>query len=60
MRTKVWPAGSAEPSGWTYELSDSTLANQVAGGVMLRGFGASTIGTTPVVVSYDDLKVIEP
>ncbi|MEU6138428.1 hypothetical protein [Nocardioides sp. NPDC047086] len=60
VRTKVWPAGSAEPSGWTYELTDSTAANQVAGGVMLRGFGSSTIGTTPVVVSYDDLKVIEP
>ncbi|MET8523592.1 hypothetical protein [Nocardioides sp. NPDC004968] len=60
VRTKVWPAGSAEPSGWTYELSDSTLANQVAGGVMLRSFGASTIGTTPVSVGYDDLKVIEP
>ena len=59
-RAKVWPAGSAEPSGWTYELSDSTLANQVAGGVMLRSFGASTIGTTPVLVGYDDLKGIEP
>ncbi|MGY0389316.1 hypothetical protein ACWZJV_20305 [Nocardioides sp. WG-D5] len=59
-RAKVWPAGSAEPSGWTYELSDSTAANQVPGGVMLRGFGSSTIGTTPVEVSYDDLKVIEP
>ncbi|MEI7057878.1 hypothetical protein WBG06_18785 [Nocardioides sp. CCNWLW239] len=60
VRTKVWPAGSAEPSGWTYELTDSTAANQVPGGVMLRGFGSSTIGTTPVRVSYDDLKVVEP
>ncbi|MER7557287.1 hypothetical protein ABTZ46_10120 [Nocardioides sp. NPDC126508] len=60
VRTKVWPAGSAEPSGWTYELTDSTAANQVPGGVMLRGFGASTIGATPVVVSYDDLKVVKP
>ncbi|WP_328532269.1 hypothetical protein OG984_14595 [Nocardioides sp. NBC_00368] len=60
VRAKVWPAGSTEPSGWTYELSDSTVANQLPGGVMLRGFGSSTIGTTPVEVSYDDLKVIEP
>ena len=60
VRTKVWPVGSAEPSGWTYELSDSTAANQLPGGVMLRGYGSSTIGATPVEVSYDDLKVIEP
>ncbi|NGN93058.1 hypothetical protein G5C66_09960 [Nocardioides sp. KC13] len=60
VRTKVWPAGSAEPSGWTYEMSDSTPANQAPGGVMLRGFGSSTIGATPVEVGYDDLKVIEP
>ncbi|GGR48645.1 hypothetical protein GCM10010197_13020 [Nocardioides luteus] len=60
VRTKVWPAGSAEPSGWTYELSDSTAANQVAGGVMLRGYGASTIGSTPVRLSWDDLSVMEP
>ncbi|MFE6646188.1 hypothetical protein ACFVJS_06490 [Nocardioides sp. NPDC057772] len=60
VRTKVWPAGSAEPSGWTYEFSDSTAANQLPGGVMLRGYGSSTIGATPVEVSYDDLKVIEP
>ncbi|MFD7078183.1 hypothetical protein ACFV9G_28515 [Nocardioides sp. NPDC059952] len=59
VRTKVWPAGSEEPSGWTYELSDSTAANQAAGGVMLRSFGSSTIGTTPVRVGYDDLSVAE-
>ncbi|TQL69955.1 hypothetical protein FB381_3878 [Nocardioides albertanoniae] len=60
VRTKVWPAGSSEPSAWTYELSDSTLANQIAGGVMLRSYGSSTIGATPVEVGYDDLSVVEP
>jgi hypothetical protein len=60
VRTKVWPVGSAEPSGWTYELSDSTAANQLPGGVMVRGYGSSAIGATPVEVSYDDLRVIEP
>jgi hypothetical protein len=28
--------------------------------VMVRGFGSSTIGTTPVRVGYDDLLVVEP
>ncbi|MGH3354151.1 MAG: hypothetical protein ACRDPS_26050 [Nocardioides sp.] len=60
VRAKVWPAGSAEPSEWTYSLTDSTVANQLSGGVMLRSYGSSTIGATPVRVSHDDLLVVEP
>jgi streptogramin lyase len=36
IRARVWPAGTAEPSTWLLNTSDSTAAEQTAGAVGLR------------------------
>jgi hypothetical protein len=56
LRVRVWPAGTAEPSAWTYTRTDATAANQVAGALSLKSYAPST-GNNPVTVSYDDLAV---
>jgi len=59
IAAKAWLAGSAEPSGWMFETTDSEAALQQAGSPALKVSvsSASTVPTTRV--SFDNLVVKE-
>ncbi|WP_300681133.1 PKD domain-containing protein [Nocardioides sp.] len=57
LRVKIWKAGTAEPSAWTYTRTDSTAADQVAGAISLKSY-SPTVGNSPIAVSWDDLAVV--
>jgi PKD repeat protein len=56
VRLKVWPSGTAEPSGWQRTATDSTAALQAPGGVGLTTYLSGSAGNAPVVLRMDDLS----
>src|SRR5690606_41925359 len=55
-RAKLW-TGSTEPSGWQWQVTDSTAGLQVPGHTGVAGMLAPNTTNTPVVVSFDDYRV---
>ncbi len=55
LKGKVRRASDAEPTTWTYQGSDSTLALQVPGGIGLQAYTSNTTGNSPAVASFGDL-----
>ncbi|MGO1315664.1 MAG: PKD domain-containing protein [Cellulomonadaceae bacterium] len=60
LRVKVWRAGSAEPSVWHLERTDSTGVLQNAGGVGLGAYLSAAATNAPVTASFDNLIVGRP
>lgn len=58
LGAKIWPSGSAEPSAWQTQATDSTPVLQSAGAVSLKTAisSVSTVATTKV--RFDNVKVI--
>ncbi len=56
LRSRVWLAGTTEPTTWQLTGTDTTAALQGAGGVYLSAFSPSTT-TNAIVASWDDLQV---
>ena len=59
IRAKLW-TGSTEPSGWQWQVTDSTAGLQVPGHTGVAGMLAPNTTNTPVVVSFDDYRVEVP
>ena len=57
LRTKVWPAGTSEPSAWKATTTDSQAALQAAGQIALSAYAPSTVTNGPLGFSFDDLNV---
>jgi PKD repeat protein len=57
VRSKVWVAGTTEPSTWTLTASDSTASLQAAGstGVLVYTSSAATAAS---VLAFDDLVAV--
>lgn len=60
LRMKAWADTAQEPSAWTYSVTDSTAALQLAGGLGLRSYLSSSVSNAPVSFSYDDFRVTDP
>jgi PKD repeat protein len=56
LRIKVWRDGTAEPAAWQLERTDSTAALQVASGVGVGNYVASSASNTPIVATWDDFR----
>jgi hypothetical protein len=59
LRAKAWPAGTGEPTGWLFDLSDSSLTSGTQIGAASRLENGNT-NTLPVVASWDNLDVTNP
>lgn len=60
LKVKVWAAGEAEPQAWTAATTDSTQAFQSAGSVGLGSYLSGNSSGSPLVASFDDLRVTAP
>lgn len=58
LQMKVWADGTAEPSTWSVETTDSSAALQVASGLGVRGGLGAATSNSPVVISWDDLETL--
>lgn len=58
LRVKVWRVVDPEPSGWTYQFSDSTAALQSAGAVGVLTYASSSGGGTPANAKFSNLVVL--
>ena len=57
LRIKVWRASDPEPSGWSFQGTDSSAALQVPGSVGASVYLSGSATNAPVVVTIDDLEV---
>ena len=56
IRAKVWAHGTAEPTDWTFSITDSSLS--AAGVVGVRALlSATNTNTLPVLMQFDNLAV---
>lgn len=60
LRAKVWLLGTAEPSSWLVETTDSTPGLQAAGTVGILTYLSSSATNAPVVARFDDLVATVP
>ncbi len=59
IRGRAWPVGGIEPTTWSFTVTDSTAALQVAGSVGLRATTSSTSTNVPVTFRFDNLTVLD-
>ncbi|MFN8519714.1 MAG: fibronectin type III domain-containing protein [Chloroflexota bacterium] len=59
LSVKAWPVGAAEP-GWQAQVRDGTKRLQRAGNVGIGVIAPKTVDRFPVVVRFDDLRVVNP
>jgi PKD repeat protein len=57
IRSKVWKAGTTEPSAWQLTTTDSTASLQGAGSVGLSTYIAGSATTVPLTTTFDDYSV---
>ncbi len=55
LRAKIWAVGTAEPTGWTGSVTDSTAALQAPGWIGLSTYLSGSATNAPVSTSFDDL-----
>ena len=60
VRSKVWVAGTAEPSAWTVSTTDSYTALQGPGGVGVMSYLSGTATSAPVTISVQQLSAFQP
>jgi len=60
IRTKVWRAGTTEPTAWILSVTDSTANLQAAGNPGLVTYLSTTATNAPIALSVDDLLVTRP
>ncbi len=58
VRAKVWPAGTAEPSDWLVEATDSDPALQAAGRAGVWTYLSRNATNGPIRLSVDNMLVI--
>jgi len=56
LRSKIWAAGSPEPTDWQLSTTDSTAALQSAGYVGLSTYAGSGFTSVPYTVTFDDFR----
>lgn len=59
LRSKIWEAGSDEPSAWQLSTTDSTPALQQPGYSGISTYAGGGIDPTPYNVYIDDLEITE-
>jgi hypothetical protein len=59
IRLRAWADGSPEPTAWALSLTDSTASLQGTGAVGLQSYLSSIATNAPLLVSFDDLSVVE-
>jgi PKD repeat protein len=57
VQASVWAAGTPEPATWQESVTDATAGLQGPGSVALGAALGSTVNTTPLTFSFDDLSV---
>lgn len=58
LGAKVWVEGTAEPSAWQLQATDTTPELQAAGSISIRT-SSSSVSTVPsLVLGFDDLRVV--
>lgn len=57
LRAKIWTRGTPEPSAWTAQGTDSTVALQTAGAVGVHSYLAGSVTNAPVLAHFDNLRV---
>lgn len=59
IRARVWKLGTAEPTTWALNTTDTTAGLQVSGGVAFGTFLSSSSTNGPITVSVDNLTVTD-
>jgi hypothetical protein len=59
VRSKVWKAGTTEPTTWQVSATDATSALQAAGSVTLMSYLSGTSTNAPAVLNYDALRIYD-
>jgi hypothetical protein len=57
IKLKAWPVGQAEPSGWAFSQTDSTIGPQIAGNVLIGG--KHTSGLPSLTIALDNFSVTD-
>ncbi|MCD9153798.1 PKD domain-containing protein, partial [Aeromicrobium duanguangcaii] len=57
LRTKVWPAGAAEPTAWRASTNDATAALQAPGQVGYSFYANGAVSNGPLTWAVDNLAV---
>ncbi|MCW2811144.1 MAG: hypothetical protein JWP61_1602 [Friedmanniella sp.] len=60
VRSRVWKAGTTEPTTWLRSVTDATAGIQTSGSVGLGAYLSSSATNAPVTVSFDSLVVTSP
>jgi PKD repeat protein len=60
VRTKVWIAGTAEPTAWTLQANDTSPTLQAAGSVGVLAYVSGSATNVPQTVTVRDLTVFAP
>lgn len=58
LNVKVWKVGDAEPTAWTYSLSDSTAGFQSAGSLGLQSYLFGTVTNGPIAIRFSDFRSV--
>lgn len=58
IRSKIWPAATAEPAAWQLSTTDTTAALQVAGYTGIQTYAGSGFSSLPYTVLFDDYQAI--
>ncbi|KXC04487.1 hypothetical protein MhomT_16045 [Microbacterium hominis] len=56
LRSKIWPAGTAEPAAWQLSTTDTTAALQTAGFPGFTTYAGTGFTALPSAVRFDDFQ----
>lgn len=56
LRSKIWAAGTTEPTAWQLTTTDSTAALQTAGYVGISTYAGSGFTSVPYTLTFDDFR----
>lgn len=59
IRAKIWIAGQSEPSTWAHGITDAAAALQVASGIGVGAYIASSATNAPITLTWDNLVVTD-
>ncbi|MFT4258387.1 PKD domain-containing protein [Microbacterium sp.] len=58
LRSKIWAAGTTEPTAWQISTTDSTAALQTAGYTGILTYAGSGFSSLPYSIAFDDYRAI--
>ena len=61
VQVKVWPQGTAEPTGWSAQMTNDTTAElQGTGQMAVTTYVSGSATNGPIGIAFDHLSVVAP